>query len=224
MRIVPTTVLLAACATTTTNTPSTLKGGPRGLRASEHLEAAHQQDQAARERESMPDTTMVGILPPGGQPFAMPWYRSWDTAAEHEHLAAIHRSKAAELDAAYEEACGDQPAAEVAVSPLVRYGVGGWETSTSVIIYLSSDAGAPDALLAAMKCHRAWMMLAPADMDSCPLDLPGLVVDARGGAEGITVSLGVNDPALLPELKRRVAAELEASQHHGSGRSLHKGE
>ena len=64
-------------------------------------------------------------MTPGGyatdQPVAMPWYRTWDTAAEHEHLAAIHRSKAAELEADYEQACGNKPARRrrgVAARPL----------------------------------------------------------------------------------------------------------
>ena len=157
------------------------------------------------------------MMTPGGygvdQPLAMPWFRSWDTAAEHTQLAAIHRSKAAALEAAYEEACGSKPVEEVSVSPLVRYGVGGWPTANGVIVYLSPKAGSPDELLAAMKCHRAFMMLAPSDMDDCPLDLPGLALDARGDAEGITVSMSVKDTALLPELKRRAAHDLEVGQH-----------
>ena len=48
MRISSITVLLAACATTSTT--STPKGGPRGLRASDHLDVAAQQDQQARDR------------------------------------------------------------------------------------------------------------------------------------------------------------------------------
>ena len=53
------------------------------------------------------------------------------------------------------------------------------------------------------------MMLAPADMDSCPLDLEGLALDAYGEDEGFTLKLTVRDPALVPELQRRVARDLE---------------
>ncbi len=221
MRISSIMVLLAACATTSTT--STPKGGPRGLRVSDHLEVAAQQDQQARDRSAWPETS---VMTPGGyatdQPVAMPWYRSWDTAAEHERLAAIHRSQAAELEAEYEQACGNTPAADVAMSPLVRYGVGGWPTANGVIVYLSPNAGTPDQLLAAMKCHRAFMMLAPADMDDCPLDLPGLELDARGDPNGVTVSMTVKDSALIPELQRRAAHDLEAGQHQRAGMSLHK--
>jgi hypothetical protein len=213
MRIGSATIVLAACATTaTTSMPN---GGPRGLRASDHLDAAAQHDQQAAELSSWPETSMLtpGGLAAGDRPItAMPWYRSWDTASDHERLAAIHRSQAATLEAAYEQACGDRPAADVKISPLVRYGVGGWPTANGAIIYLSRDAGTPDQLLAAMKCHRAFMMLAPRDMDDCTLDVPGLVLDARGDADGVTVSLTVTDRAFIPELKRRVAHDLEIGQ------------
>jgi hypothetical protein len=216
MRISTCTIFLAACATTaTTSTPN---GGPRGLRASEHLQVAAQQNDQARARSSWPTSSMIRTAGPDArdEPIAMPWYRSWDTAGEHDQLAAIHRSKAAELQAAYEAACGDNPGEEVAISPLVRFGIGGWPTASGAILYLSAAAGTPDQLLSAMKCHRAYMMLAPSDMADCPLDLPGLELDARGDAGGVTVSLSVKDSALVPELQRRAAHDLEAGQHRGS--------
>jgi len=198
MRISSITILLAACATTTPM--STPKGGPRGLRASEHLDVAAQHDQEARNRSIWPRTSavVVGGADTAGQPVAMPWFRSWDTAAEHERLAAIHRSQAATIEATYEDACGDRPVQEAAVSPLVRYGVSGWPTANGVILYLSPQAGTPDQLLAELRCHRAYMMLGPSHMDDCPLDLPGLELDARGDMDGVTVSLSVKDSALLP--------------------------
>src|SRR5258706_381174 len=109
MRVLSITILLAACATT--STVSTPKDRPRGLRASEHLAAAAQHDQQARERSTWPDTRMTqpGGFDPAGPPVAMPWFRSWDTAGEHEQLAAIHRSEAEAQHAAYEQACGDRP-------------------------------------------------------------------------------------------------------------------
>lgn len=214
-------ILIAACATT--STMSSPKGGPRGLRASEHLDVASREEQQARERSQWPETRMMaaGGYDTQGQLVAMPWFRSWDTSGDHEHIAEIHRSKAAALQTAYEEACGNRPADEVRVSPLVRYGVGGWPTASGVIVYLSPKAGTPDQLLAAMKCHRAFMMLTPSDMDDCPLDLPGLALDARGDLDGVTVSMTVSDSALISELKRRAAHDLEAGQHQGSGMSPH---
>jgi hypothetical protein len=220
MRFSSLTLLLAACATTTTTPMSTPKGGPRGLRASDHLDVAAQHDQEARNRSIWPDSSIAvpGGADTGQQPLAMPWFRSWDTAAEHERLATVHRSQAAELQAAYQEACGNRPIEEVATSPLVRFGVGGWPVANGVILYLSAQAGSPEQLLAAMRCHRAYMMIAASDMDDCLLDLPDLALDARGDVEGITVSLSVKDRALIPELQRRAAHDLEAGQHQRSTR------
>jgi hypothetical protein len=150
----------------------------------------------------------------------MRWARTWDSGAEHERLAAIHRSQAAQLNAAYEEACGARPYEDTAVSPIQRWGTGGTNTRTGVIIYLDPRAGGPDQLLADLRCHRAWMMLAPAGMEACPLDLPGLVIDASGDEGGIVVKLSVRDPKLVRELQLRAAKDLEAamSVQHGAQR------
>ena len=113
----------------------------------------------------------------------------------------------------YQQQCGSRPAEDVAVSPLQRFGLGGWPTSMGVIVYLSAAAGTPDQVLADLRCHRAFMMLGPAGMDDCALDLPGIAFDARGDREGITLSIVVKDPALVEELHRRAAHELEAAKH-----------
>jgi len=81
------------------------------------------------------------------------------------------------------------------------------------ILYLDPKAGPPDKLLADMKCHRAWMMLAPAGMEACPLDLPGIVLDAHGDTDGITMSIVVRDPKLVDELHARAVRELESGGH-----------
>ncbi len=99
------------------------------------------------------------------------------------------------------------------MSPLQRYGVGGSEIAGGTMVLLSADAGPPDRLLAAMRCHRAWMMLGSSDMADCPLDLPGIRVAARGDVTGIELDITVADPLLVPELRRRAAHDLEAAQH-----------
>lgn len=143
-----------------------------------------------------------------------PWHRTWDTAADQERAAAAHRSEAQAIYAAFDEACAGKSGSEVSVSPIIRYGQGGGITPDGVVLYLSTEAGPPDRLLAALKCHRAWMRLAPANMDACPLDLAGLMIDAKGSGEGITLTLGVRDRALIPELQRRAAQDLELGHHH----------
>lgn len=198
--------LLIGCATAPRPEP---RGGPRGLRANEHLDAARQHDAMARERETWPDTRPAA---PGDlRPTTIPWYRSWDTAGEHERMAETHRARAAGIHAAYDEACRDLAPGDIQVSPLEVYGIGGWNTTTGVILYLAPEAGSADSLLARMKCHRAAMMLASSGMEDCPLDLPNIAVDARGEEGGITVSIVVRDPNLVSELQRRAAHDLEAA-------------
>jgi hypothetical protein len=194
-------VLCSACASTTA---PAVKGGPRGPHADEHVQLAHYHDEQARQDGRWPDTRAANA-----NDTALPWTRSWDAGADHERLAAVHRSKADELHAAYEEACGTRPLTEVSVSPIQRYGVSGWNTQTGVVLYLGAYASAPERPLADLKCHRAWMMLSDADMDTCPVDLPGLTLDVRGDDEGITVLMGIRDPKLVDELHRRAAHDLE---------------
>ena len=172
------------------------------------MDAARQHDEAAHNARKWPDAYGDRAA------YNIPWTRSWDSASEEERMATIHRTKAAQLEADYQEACGDRTIDQVSVSPLERYGIGGWNTTTGVILYLSPEAGDPDQLIADMKCHRAWMMLAPAGMEDCPLDLPGIQVDARGDTGGISVSIVVRDPKLVDELHRRAAHELEAANLH----------
>jgi hypothetical protein len=201
-------VVLTACATT--SAPPAEKPGSRGPRASEHLAAARQHDEVARQQMAYPDLRHDGT---GSVGPLMPWTRTWDTAADQERLAREHRSAAAQLQAEYDEACGAAPAAEVSISPLHQYGIGGGPIEEGAVIYLSPDAGAPEDLLRRLRCHRAWMMLAPTDMDNCPLDLARIQVAASGDANGITITITTHDKALVGELQRRAASELEAAAH-----------
>lgn len=206
MRFLPLLVALAACGGATPDRDPT----SRGLRATQHLDRAREHQQRAADLSATPDLRSNQTA--DGQVALARWSRSWDTAAEHRYHADVHRSQAAAIQAAYEEACGDLPADIVTVSPLQRFGTGGTPTATGVLVVLSTYPGAPDALIAELRCHRAWMMLGPTGMDDCPLDLPGLRVDARGEAGAITLELAVEDAALVPELQRRTAVDLESAK------------
>jgi len=203
-------LLLAACAGTQARPQP---AGSRGMRASEHAAAARQHDELATQQGHWPEThpEANGRI---DQPIGLPWRASWDSEADHQRLAAIHRSAAAELHAAYDEACAGRALADISVSPLARWGTGGAPTSDGVVIALDAKAGSPAKLLADIRCHRAWMMLAPSNMDTCPLDLAGIHVDAAGDASGITVTITVRDPALVPELQRRAAHDVETGAAH----------
>ncbi len=201
--------LLVSCAASSLEE----KPGPRGLRADQQMAMASREDDRANQITHWPDTRPgLDEANPSERVISGSWFGSWDTADEHHRLAERHRGEAVQIEAAYEQACGDTPAAIASVSPLQRYGVGGSPIPGGTVVLLSADAGPPDKLLAAMRCHRAWMMLGRALMDDCPLDLPGLRVDARGDANGVELSLTVADPALVEELRRRAAHDLEAGQ------------
>jgi hypothetical protein len=198
--------VLCGCATTAP------EGGPRGLRASDHLEAAREHSEAAANRARWPE--------PGAQPGTPgpPWFYYWQAGGD-ERLAELHRSAAARLESEYQDACGQTPQAVASVSPLVRFAIGGSPIADGAVVYLSSDAGTPEQLLAAMRCHRAWMMLGRSAMDDCPLDLPGIEIVAHQGPGAIEVSITTRDAAQVPELQRRVAKDVEAAASH----TLHGG-
>ncbi len=203
MRTFTLLAVLAACASSTPQ-----QRGSRGPRASDHLVAAEGHTINAEQLSRWPDRHVAGPEAPVG---TTSWNRSWDTVGAELRQAKQHRTAAAQLVAEYDEACGQRPHAAVSVSPLERYAVGGAPTDRGVMLFLSVEAGSADALMAELRCHRAWMMLGRTDMDSCPLDLAGLRVDARGDASGITVEISVADRALVPELQRRAAHDLEAA-------------
>lgn len=210
MRTLTSLLFLTACATSQPAQPA----GSRGPRASDHLSAADEHTTEAEHLARWPDRLAGSPESPVDKGR---WYRTWDTAADELRLAREHRGEAAQILAAYDEACGQRSHAEVSVSPLERYAVGGAPTEQGAMVFLSVEAGTPDQLMADMRCHRAWMMIGRTDMGSCPLDLAGLRVSARGDGGGITVEMSVDDRALIPELQRRVAHDVEsAAQRRGA--------
>jgi hypothetical protein len=197
--------LVAACgASTVTEQP-----GPRGLRADQHLATAAREDARASELTTWPEQR-PGATGSVQAPTSPTWFGTWDTVAEHRKRAAYHRSAASELEADYEAACGETPAAVAAMSPLQHYGIGGTLTANGTIVILSAAAGPPERLLTELRCHRAWLMLSRSDMEQCPLDLPGLHIEAHGDATAIELTLTVDNAKLVGELQRRTAHDLEA--------------
>ncbi len=199
--------LLAACGGAPA--PAAERPGPRGLRADQHMSIAEREDARANELSTWPEVRPGATDNPDRHLVSIAWSGTWDTAEDHRKRASYHRSVAAQLEADYQEACGNTPAELVSRSPLVRYGIGGNATADGATVILGPEAGPPSHLLGELRCHRAWMMLSRADMDDCPLDLPGLHVTARGDATSIELHLTVESPKLIPELQRRAAHDLE---------------
>ena len=207
---------LVACSQTVPQKPTAPRTS-RGLHADEHLDAAREHARRASELARWPDTRLND-----GEMFGDPstglWYRAWDKVEDQRRLAATHQASAAQLHAAYDEACANLAPEVASVSPIQRYGNGAMEIDDGVVIFMSADAVTADRLLAELRCHRAWMRLSAQNgMDLCPLDLPNLRIQAHGDATGISVELHVTDKKLVSELQQRAARDLEAAPgRHGA--------
>lgn len=153
-------------------------------------------------------TPRIEVQPaPREPPTLFPWFRSWDGNAERARLARAGDVRA--LEAEYTAACGPGVSHRIIGSPLLRFRTSSWNTSTGVVINLSTLAGPPETLLAELRCHLVGMALAPFGMDDCPFDLEGLHIDARGDETGIQLIVTVRDPALVFELQHRLAKKIE---------------
>jgi hypothetical protein len=207
-------VALTACSQTVPQKPTARAS--RGLRADQHLDAAREHARRADELARWPEARRNDV----GQfddPNTGMWYRAWDQSEDHRRLAATHRGAAAQLHVAYEQACENIAPELARISPLQRYGHGGMDVVDGVVVFMPGGAITANRLLAELRCHRAWMMLqSNSGMDLCPLDLPGLRIQAHGDASGISVELRVADKALVPELQRRTARDLEVATQHGA--------
>jgi hypothetical protein len=206
MRTILVAALLTACAPAAM--PPAQNSGSRGPRVDDHIQAARDHEQRAAELARWPERR--SDITSYDDPATGLWYRAFDTAKEEQRLAMAHRSAAAELQAEYNEACGERPLAEVSISPITRYGIGATQTATGVVIFLGVEAGTRQELMAALRCHRAWMMIDHGGMADCPLDLAGIELEAYGDATGVSLEITSPDPRVVTELQRRTARELES--------------
>jgi len=182
------------------------------MRADAHLQAARDHEARAAELARWPE--MQRDAAGFDDPATGLWYRKLDTSAEEQRAAEFHRSEVSRLQAAYDEACAGVAAEQIRVSPFQRFGLGGFNIDGGVILMLSREAGPSEHLLASIRCHRAWMMLGNTGMDDCPLDLANITVEAYGDETGISVEIKPRDPTLIPELRRRIAKDLEHARLH----------
>jgi hypothetical protein len=201
-------VLLVGCGATS---PEPVEG-PRAIRTAEHLEEARKHDEIARSRTSWPVTREVTPGDPTTTTPAMPWITKWAPESDHERIAKAHRSEVAANEVEYQNACGQREVEKVVGSPLTRHRVGGWNTDDGVVVLLSPLAGSEKQLLADLRCHRAWLMAGVGVDKDSPLALPGLLVDAKGNQDGITLTITTRDKKMIPELQRRVLRGLEEMQ------------
>jgi hypothetical protein len=190
---------------------------PHDMTAAEHMtEAAEHGTMAAQS-----GGPYAGTPHPWDRPGAYsghgwyPWYYYWDPSIEHRRLAAAHVAAAEAVKLEYQAACTGIQETTQATSPLDIYALGSERLRDAVILHLAPEAGPPEVLLVRMRCHRAWLRLAPRDdepNDLIAVDGAKIVVHA-GGRDTIEVMFSIGDPVALSELDRRAQiAVLRAKQ------------
>ena len=135
-----------------------------------------------------------------------PWFYYWDPELEYARLAAAGVEGKQALELAHRAACNGIPEPAQARSPLDLYAIDGTRLRDGVSLFLAVDVGPPEALLVALRCHRAWLRLLPrAEAHEDVLALDGVKVVVHAGArDGIDVMFSSNDPVVLTEIERRV--------------------
>lgn len=188
---------------------------PHDMTAAEHMnEAAEHGTMAAQSDGTYARTPYYWNHPYSGHGW-YPWYYYWDPSAEHSQLAAAHASAADAVKLEHQAACTEIPEPTQALSPFDVYALDSDRTPDAVILHLAPEAGPPEVLLVRMRCHRAWLRLAPRDdepHDLIAVDGAKVVVHADG-RDRVEVMFSIKDPVALSELDRRAQiAVLRAKQ------------
>lgn len=200
--------MVAALLIPTTSCAANRAAGtrPEDMTATEHLEKARESSlrASAGYRVAARRTGPYGVTNVATHWY--PWYSYWDAGAEYAALADAHRAAAEELQVRYDSACALAPRGSESLSSL-DYVTHVDPLERGIVVQLAPQAGAPDAVLAALRCHRAWLMLEPhaGNVDE-PLLVPSLVLVAHAIPTGTLVMLTVTDDRQVGELRRRVAA------------------
>lgn len=201
-RIAAISVLALAAAPSCVGPRRTGAGvGPDQMSAAGHREAAHRSDEIARQGPYLTRRSWA------------PWTYSWDAGTEHLAERDAHLAAAELLVARYREACGDLPIAAQSSSPLARHARAVTATDGGVMLAIDPVIGSPEDLLAAIRCHRAWLALAdrpgPTE-DIIALDHLHYAVELRD--EALWLSVTTTTPGELDELRRRAEAAVARSQ------------
>ena len=133
-----------------------------------------------------------------------PWAYYWDSGAVHYTEAQQHDDAAAVLEKRYRDTCGLLDPKLAHVSPFARFVTRVEPVDNGIRVWLATEAGPPDVLLAEVQCHSAWLQLAPrVEAASDVSALAGLQYVVRAEPDAIGVTITARDPQLLSELRRR---------------------
>ena len=171
---------------------------PDDMTAAEHQAAAREHSEMV---SGSPYHHPMGSYSSG----SYPWYY-WSPDDEHRALAQAHRDSAEQLKLQYEAACAGLSDRAAAASPLETSMVDTSPIEGGIAFHLVESAGPPDRLVAELRCHRAWLKLAPsAGAADDPLQLDGVTWLARGGNAGVEVLALASADSVRAELARRAA-------------------
>ena len=81
--------------------------------------------------------------------------------------------------------------------------------ANGAVLHLSSEAGTPDAVLARVPCHRAWLMMESGARSDSPLLVDGVAFVAHESGIGVELMISVDNPVNLPELLRRTRLNVD---------------
>lgn len=133
-----------------------------------------------------------------------PWTYSWDSGTSHVAEHDAHVAAAEVLEARYREACARLPIGAESASPIARHARSVVPVDRGVVLALDLLAGTPEELLAAIRCHRAWLALADRPGAVEDLDaLDGLRYSVQFRGELLELSVTAPTPELVDELRRR---------------------
>lgn len=213
--LVPFLVLAGSCATAHHGTR------PGDMTAAEHLDNARSHtEQISGWRGTYRGVYgghHAGYWGPGSGWY--PWYYSWDPDEEHRALAAAHRDAADQLKLQFEAACAYFPRGLEVESPLDSFTTSISAIPSGVVFHVSDRAGSPDAVLASLRCHRAWLQLAPNPAAANnPLLIEGVKWMTHAGRDDVEVMATARDDGAAAELARRSALTLERARRSSSQR------
>lgn len=187
------------------------------MTASEHMSASREHSEQIT---GMHAHSVYGAGYPGWYSGGWyPWYYSWDPDVEHRGLAAAHREAAEQLNVEYTAACKQVPREVAASSLLDSFATATSRTENGVLFYLAAEAGPPEVVLAQLRCHRAWLRLAPtAEAVDSPLLVEGVTWMTHVGANGIEVMASARDERSIAELARRAGLLIERNHKRSAMR------
>lgn len=179
--------------------PEARRSRPEDMTAEEHRRAAAAQEEIAQR------APFVRRRDSGRW-----WSYYWDSGNEHLAERDAHLAAAETLETRYRKACGGLPIDTESTSPFERDTLAAIPTDRGVVIQLATEAGAPETVLAAIRCHWSWLQLEPrAGAANDIVAIEGLAYEVVRRDETLEITVIAVDEDSAVELRRRAALAVE---------------